>query len=156
MTYDEFSGFMKGIYSAFPDIYSAIKFASPQLKETHAAWFKVLGRFELGECEAVLDAWIDGSEPLPSKEDVKRIAFAVRAIVAKRRAAASRSTDVDGEEFAQCRERRRAEYQPSALGLLDVAEAMKAGLRAKQAVLSGEISEDDARERIRRAIELVG
>ena len=156
MTYDEFSGFMKGIYSAFPDVYSAVKFASPQLKDTHGVWFKVLGRFDLSECEAVLDSWIDGSEPLPSKEDVKRIAFAVRAIVVKRRAVASRSTDVDGEEFAKCRERRRAEYQPSALGLLDVAQAMKAGMRAKQAVVEGEISEDEARRKILKVIESVG
>lgn len=156
MVYAEFTGLMDSIYAAFPDVFDAVQFASPDMQATHRAWFKVLGRFDLSECEAVLDSWIDGSEPLPSKEDVKRIAFAVRAIVVKRRAVASRSTDVDGEEFSKCREKRRAEYQPSALGLLDVAEAMKAGLRAKQAVVEGVISEDEARRKILKVIESVG
>lgn len=156
MVYSEFTELMDSIYAAFPDVFDAVSFASPDMGATHRVWFKVLERFSFEECSAVVDAWIDGGEVLPTKDDSKRIAFAVRAIVVKRRAVASRSTDVDGEEFSKCRERRRAEYQPSALGLLDVAEAMKAGLRAKQAVIEGEISEDEARRRILNTIDLVG
>jgi hypothetical protein len=162
MTYEQFAAFMQSVYVALPDVAVEVKFSTETtegLKATHKTWFRVLNRFSVDECQAVLDSWLDGTEPLPTKKsDQRLIVFVIRKIILRRRGPGRKvdgSRHVAGESFIERRERMRQEYKPNALGLLDVREAFRAGLKAKQSIVDGS-SEDEARERIKQVINAIG
>jgi hypothetical protein len=73
--------FIRELIIAFPMFDEVAKFHSPDLAATHRIWAKVLEKCTLQECREVLDSWLDGSRPIPSRDEAKNIALIIRSIV---------------------------------------------------------------------------
>jgi hypothetical protein len=66
---------------AFPQTRQFIAMNSKVPEQTIAYWAKALLRFEVDECESVIDRWASGALPAPARHEWENFGLVIRSVI---------------------------------------------------------------------------
>ena len=139
MQRQEFNQFCKSLFSQFPGLYKWLQDASPDLNGTLNHWEKILEPITLAEAMGVLADFTEGRKNPPEAYEREHFARVIRQMVFLDRDRVAKQQHVASE-----RERYdRANYQPAAFGIPEVAKAYKEGRVIRQAFVEGQIDQEE-------------
>lgn len=150
MTDEEFTGFAKCLFVAFPDIWEWLQANSPDPWATQAVWRGVLRPYSLEDCVLVMDGWLTGKRPMFKHYEKAQIAMVIRQSIEFDRDKQRQREHSNGQSL-EYKKTRREDYRPIAQDVPSLGALLREGQALGLSLREGKITQaefDESKKRL--------